>query len=61
MIRSYLTKPVLLPLVIVMFQFVNEEALAYELAGYFYLEIGETEQSKEHLLNANEKYKEWVS
>jgi len=57
--RSYLTKPVLLPLL--MFQFVNEESLAYELAGYFYLEIGETEQSKRHLLHAHEKYQVWVS
>jgi hypothetical protein len=41
------------------FQFVHEEALAYELAAYFYLELGETEQSMEYFLAAHERYHEW--
>ena len=41
------------------FQFVHEEALAYELAAYFYLELGETEQSIEYFLAAHERYHEW--
>ena len=42
-------------------QFIHEEALAYELAAYFYLELGEREQSIEHFMLAHEKYLEWVS
>ena len=41
------------------FQFVHEEALAYELAAYFYLELGEMEQSLSHFLLALERYHEW--
>eukprot|EP00985_Skeletonema_marinoi_P001771 scaffold703_cov184-Skeletonema_marinoi.AAC.1 len=40
-------------------KFVHEEALAYELAAYFYLELGETEQSIEYFLAAHERYHEW--
>ena len=42
-------------------QFVNEEALACELAAYFYLEIGEVNKAVEYCLLAHEKYQEWVS
>jgi hypothetical protein len=38
---------------------VHEEALACELAAYFYLELGETEQSMSHFLLAHERYYEW--
>jgi hypothetical protein len=38
---------------------VHEEALAYELAAYFYLELGEMEQSMEYFLAAHERYHEW--
>ena len=41
------------------FQFVNEEALACELAAYFYLECGEKESALELFLRAHEKYYEW--
>ena len=51
------------------FQFVHEEALACELAAYFYLEIGDTKKAEigdtkkagEYCLLAHEKYGEWVS
>jgi len=43
------------------FQFVHEEALAYELAAYFYLELGDPEKAMEYFLLAHEKYHEWVS
>eukprot|EP00984_Skeletonema_dohrnii_P021165 scaffold10507_cov194-Skeletonema_dohrnii-CCMP3373.AAC.4 len=39
-------------------KFVHEEALAYELAAYFYLELGEMEQSMEYFLAAHERYHE---
>lgn len=42
-------------------QFVHEEALAYELAGYFYLELGDIDQCVEYFLHAHERYQEWVS
>ena len=42
-------------------QFVHEEALAHELAAYFYLELDKREQSIQHFLLAHEKYLEWVS
>ena len=42
-----------------LFQFVHEEALAYELTAYFYLELGEMEQSIEYFLAAHERYHEW--
>eukprot|EP00985_Skeletonema_marinoi_P011411 scaffold5430_cov122-Skeletonema_marinoi.AAC.1 len=40
-------------------KFVHEEALAYELAAYFHLELGEMEQSMEYFLAAHERYHEW--
>eukprot|EP00986_Skeletonema_menzelii_P005634 scaffold2092_cov165-Skeletonema_menzelii.AAC.2 len=40
-------------------KFVHEEALACELAAYFYLEIGETNKAVEYCLLAHEKYQEW--
>ncbi|KAK1744417.1 putative AAA ATPase [Skeletonema marinoi] len=40
-------------------KFVHEEALAHELAAYFYFELGEREQTMEHLILAHEKYLEW--
>ena len=43
------------------FQFVHEEALACELAAYFYLEIGDVEKAGEYCLRSYEKYHEWVS
>eukprot|EP00984_Skeletonema_dohrnii_P028978 scaffold19263_cov118-Skeletonema_dohrnii-CCMP3373.AAC.1 len=40
-------------------KFVHEEALAYELAAYFHLELGEMEQSMEYFLAAHDRYNEW--
>ncbi|KAK1742678.1 putative AAA ATPase [Skeletonema marinoi] len=40
-------------------KFVHEEALAHELAAYFYLELGEREQTVEHFMLAHEKHLEW--
>lgn len=40
-------------------KFINDEALAYELAGYFYLRVGKTSESLDHLICAHEKYTEW--
>jgi len=40
-------------------KFVHEEALAYELAAYFYLELGDAEKAMEYFLLAHEKYHEW--
>jgi hypothetical protein len=40
-------------------QFVHEEALAYELAAYFYLELGENVKSIEYFMLAYERYNEW--
>jgi hypothetical protein len=40
-------------------KFVNEEALANELAGYFYLETGRTKRSEQYFSRAFEKYNEW--
>ncbi|KAK1734468.1 putative AAA ATPase [Skeletonema marinoi] len=40
-------------------KFVHEEALAYELAAYFHLELGEMEQSMEYFLAAHGRYNEW--
>ena len=37
----------------------HEEALAYELAAYFYLEIRDTKKAMEYFLLAHEKYHEW--
>jgi hypothetical protein len=39
-------------------KFVNGEALACELAGYFYLELGEKNTAKEYFVNAHE-YEMW--
>ncbi len=35
--------------------------MACELAGHFYLGLGETAESMKHFLRAHERYKEWVS
>jgi hypothetical protein len=40
-------------------KFVNEEALANELAGHFYLERGKRNRSVHYFSQALEKYKEW--
>jgi predicted ATPase len=40
-------------------KFINEEAMACELAGHFYLGLGETVESMKHFLRAHERYKEW--
>ncbi|KAL3805299.1 hypothetical protein HJC23_009006 [Cyclotella cryptica] len=40
-------------------KFINDEALAYELAGYFYHSAGKTAESLEHLICAHTKYTEW--
>jgi hypothetical protein len=42
-------------------QFIHEEALACELAAYFYLELEEINKSVEYFLLAHERYHEWVS
>ena len=44
-----------------MHKFVNEEALANELAGHFYLETGKRNRSVHYFSQALalEKYKEW--
>ena len=40
-------------------KFVNEEALANELAAYFYLETGRRNRSVHYFSQAFEKYTEW--
>jgi len=40
-------------------KFLNEEALAYELAGHFYLETGRKDKSVPYFMQASEKYNEW--
>ena len=40
-------------------RFINDEALACELAGYFFLERQEKELSLQYFLQAHEKYHEW--
>ena len=40
-------------------RFVNEEALANELAGHFYLETGRKNRSVHYFSQAFEKYNEW--
>ena len=37
----------------------HEEALACELAGYFYVELKDTETAIEYFLLAHEKYLKW--
>jgi len=38
---------------------VHEEALAYELAAYFYMELRDTEKAMEYFSQAHLKYHEW--
>ena len=40
-------------------RFINEEALAYELAARFYFETGDVRTSFEHSRLALEKYQKW--
>ncbi len=40
-------------------KFVNEEALANELAGHFYLDTGRKYKSLHYFCQAEEKYREW--
>jgi hypothetical protein len=40
---------------------VHEEALACELAAYFYLELEQINMSVEYFLLAHKNYLEWVS
>ena len=40
-------------------KFINEEALAYELAARFYFETGDKGSSWQHFNKAHQKYKEW--
>ena len=42
-----------------MHKFVNEEALANELAGHFYLDTGRKGNSLKYFSQAEEKYREW--
>ena len=42
-----------------MHKFVNEEALANELAGHFYLDTGRKYKSLSYFCQAEEKYREW--
>jgi hypothetical protein len=39
--------------------FINDEALASELAGYFFLTINKKEKALHHFTHAYEKYSEW--
>ena len=39
--------------------FVNDEALSYELTGYFFLSIGDLSMSLQHFTKAHEKYVAW--
>ena len=43
------------------FQFLHEEALACELAAYFYLQMGDAKKAVDYCLLSHEKYEEWVS
>ena len=40
-------------------RFLNDEALACELAGLFFLEIGKKDIAVQYLTHAHEKYHEW--
>ena len=40
-------------------RFINQEALACELAGYFFLERGEQDTAIQYFLQAHEKYHGW--
>ena len=40
-------------------RFVNNEALACELAGYFYLELGEKDTANDYFVKAHERYLVW--
>ncbi len=37
----------------------HEEALAYELAAYFYVELRDAGKAREYFFLAHEKYHEW--
>lgn len=40
-------------------RFINDEALAYELAGYFFLKIDQKDVAVNYFLQAHEKYHDW--
>ena len=40
-------------------KFVNEEALANELAGRFYVDTGKVDKAVSYFLQASENYEEW--
>ena len=40
-------------------KYVNDEALAYECAGYFYLTASMKAEALEHFIYARNKYREW--
>jgi len=40
-------------------KFINDEAIACELAGYFLFEVGETASSIDYIIQAHEKYHKW--
>jgi len=40
-------------------RFIHEEALAYELAGHFFLKIEDKNTAIEHFMQAHEKYHQW--
>merc|ERR1712216_116925 len=40
-------------------RFINEEALSCELAGHFFLKVGDNETAIQYFLQAHEKYHEW--
>lgn len=40
-------------------RFVNDEALACELAGYFFLEISDEDTALQYFMQAHERYHEW--
>ncbi len=42
-----------------MHKFVNEEALANELAGHFYLDTGRKFKALQYFCQAEEKYRAW--
>ena len=44
---------------LIIIRFVNEEALACELAGYFFLEIDDKDLAIQYFLQAHEAYHNW--
>lgn len=52
---QYLTKPFAFKIL----RFVNEEALACELAGYFFLELDDKDLAIQYFLQAHEAYHKW--